>query len=127
MLTDTQLASAIRSLGATGEPFSSAALRAHLGMTTQDRRALTRFNDALRHYSKVNSHMLERVGKNRYRLLKCDPAVVDEEERPRLPRRVVIRITRTPVRVAAPAPPEPRFWWQSVFARFASQATQRTS
>jgi hypothetical protein len=111
MVTDKQLASAVRSIGRSGEPFSSAALRAHLGMTTDDRRALTRFNAALRDYCKLNGHALERVGKNRYRLLESEP---DVGERSPL-RRVVIRITRTPVALG----PEPRvFWLWALFAKF---------
>jgi hypothetical protein len=100
MVKDGQLASAIRSIGAGGEPFSSAALRGHLGITTDDRRTFASFNDALRIYCKNNSHSLERVGKNRYRLLDCEPEV---EARPRL-RHVVIRITRT----TSTPEPEPR-------------------
>jgi hypothetical protein len=110
MLTDKQLASAIRSIGRSGEPFSSAALRAHLGMTTDDRRTLTSFNAALRTYCKANDHALERVGKNRYRLLE---AVPDVDERTPL-RRVVIRITRSPSAVE----PEPRvFWLRALLAK----------
>jgi hypothetical protein len=110
MVTDKQLASAIRSIGGSGEPFSSAALRAHLGMTTEDRRTLTRFNAVLRAYCKVNGHTLERIGKNRYRLLESESDV--GECRPL--RRVVIRITRTPLAVET----EPRvFWLWAVFAK----------
>jgi hypothetical protein len=103
MVSDKQLASAIRTIGSSGEPFSSAALRTHLGMTTEDRRTLTRFNAALRDYCKLHDHTLERVGKNRYRLLEV---VSQVDERPPL-RRVVIRITRTSPAVE----PEPRVFW----------------
>jgi hypothetical protein len=72
-------------------------------MTTDDRRTLTRFNAALRTYSRSNAQTLERVGKNRYRLLESEPEV---DERTPL-RRVVIRITRTPLAVE----PEPRVFW----------------
>ena len=102
MVTDEQLTSAIRSIGGSGEPFSSAALRAFLGISTEDRRALTRFNAALLAYSK-RSDSLERIGKNRYRLLESEPIL----EQPRALRRVVIRITRTPEVVE----PEPRVFW----------------
>lgn len=109
MVTDKQLASAIRSVGSSGEPFSSAALRAHLGITTDDRRTLTSFNDALRAYSKAHRHTLERIGKNRYRLLECEPVIEcePEAEAPRTLRRVVIRITREPAFVE----PEPQVFW----------------
>lgn len=110
MVSNEQLAGAIRSIGRSGEPFSSAALRAHLGMTTDDRRTLTRFNAALRTYSRINADTLERVGKNRYRLLESEP---EDDLRPPL-RRVVIRITRTPIDVE----PEPRvFWLWALIAR----------
>lgn len=106
MVSDEQLASAIRSIGRSGEPFSSATLRAHLGMTTDDRRTFASFNDALRNYSKVNDHLLERVGKNRYRLLDPDPAPEPEiDERPL--RQIVIRISYA----AAEEEPEPQVFW----------------
>ena len=111
MVTDTELASAIRSIGATGEPFSSAMLRAHLGITTDDRRVLTHFNAVLRSYCSENGASLERLGKNRYRLVECevDDVVPEEDdleiEGPPRVRQIVIRITRVP------AEPEPRESW----------------
>lgn len=109
MVTDTELASAIRSVGATGEPFSGAMLRAHLGIATEDPRVLTHFNAVLRSYCSENADSLERVGKNRYRLRDCaaeegdaDASAPEVDERPRV-RRIVIRITRVP---AEPEPPE---------------------
>ena len=103
MVNAEQLASAIRSIGGSGVPFSSAELRAHLGMTTEDRRTLTRFNAAVRSYCRDNEDMLERIGKNRYRLLEPLPELA--ERRPL--RHVVIRITRT----SAEAEPEPDVFW----------------
>lgn len=125
MVTDSELARAIRAIGADGEPFSGAALRAHLGITTEDRRTLTHFNAVLRAYCKAHESSLEQVGKNRYRLLdaaldrdpECEP---EASEAPRL-RRIVIRITRTP----AEAEPEPRGWLSAFFARLGLSSSER--
>jgi hypothetical protein len=91
MFTHTELADAVRVVGRGGEPFTSAAVRAHLGMTTEERRALTRFNDALRAYCKVRGDCLVQLGKNRYCLLDSEEP---QDEQPRRPLHVTIRITR---------------------------------
>jgi hypothetical protein len=80
-------------------------------MRTEERRSLTRFNDALRAYCKAQGNRLVQLGKNRYCLLERDERDEPEpiDERPRLPLRVTIRITRLPA-VVAPESPVSRFW-----------------
>jgi hypothetical protein len=107
--THTQLADAVRAVGRSGEPFTSAAVRAQLGMKTEERRSLTRFNDALRAYCKSQAHRLVQLGKNRYCFLESEERAEPVDERPRLPLRVTIRITRLPA-VVAPQSPVSWFW-----------------
>jgi hypothetical protein len=75
-------------------------------MKTEERRTLTRFNDALRAYCKAQGDRLVQLGKNRYCLLERDERDELEpiDERPRLPLRVTIRITRLPALVAPESP-----------------------
>jgi hypothetical protein len=79
-------------------------------MRTDERRALTRFNDTLRAYCRLRGDCLVQLGKNRYCLLESGVSHEREErvepidERPRLPLRVTIRITRLPPVVAQESP-----------------------
>lgn len=128
MVTDSELARAIRSIGADGEPFSSAVLRAHLGITTDDRRTHTHFNSVLRAYCKTHGNTLEQVGKNRYRLVDSDlddePDFDAEPDEPRRLRRIVIRITRTP---AEPEPDRHVSWWSALVTRLGLASSERTA
>jgi hypothetical protein len=117
--THSQLEAAVRAVGRSGEPFTSAALRAHLGMKTEERRALTRFNDALRTYCKTQGDRLVQLGKNRYCLLESGERDEAVEERPRLPLRVTVRITRMPM---AAAPKSPAFAFGAWVARWLRSA-----
>jgi hypothetical protein len=74
MFTHEQLSDAVRQVGSSGKPFSSAAVRGCLGMTTQDRRTLTRFNNEFRAYQKASEGTLEMVSNNRYRLVAVETA-----------------------------------------------------
>jgi hypothetical protein len=115
--TPNELTDAIRAVGRTGEPFTSAAVRAQLGINTEERRALTRFNSELRAYCKLRPDLMVQLGKNRYCLLEAEEAE-PEQDRPRLPRRVTIRITLKPVRTPAPEPVRPRIWsWFAALLR----------
>jgi hypothetical protein len=114
MFTHTELGDAVRAVGRGGEPFTSAAVRAHLGMTTEERRALTRFNDALRAYCKLRSDCLVQLGKNRYCLLESDEPEA-EDDRPRRPLHLTIRITRP---LTAEEPKPALSWLWALVARF---------
>jgi hypothetical protein len=72
--THEQFAMAVQQVGSHGRPFSSAAVRACLGMTADDKRALTRFNHELCAYHKATGGRVERLAKNRYRLCSVEPA-----------------------------------------------------
>lgn len=72
--THEQFAMAVEQVGRHGQPFSSAAVRACLGMTANDKRTLTRFNYELHAYHKSSGGRVERLAKNRYRLRSSERA-----------------------------------------------------
>lgn len=72
--THEQFAMAVERVGSHGRPFSSAAVRACLGMTADDKRTLTRFNHELHAYHRSSGGRVERLAKNRYRLRSIEPA-----------------------------------------------------
>jgi hypothetical protein len=78
MFTHEQLSAAIQEAGRDGKPFTSAAVRGILGMTTQDRQKQTRFNNEFRAYQKAHGEELEKLGNNRYRVLTVTAAAAAE-------------------------------------------------
>jgi hypothetical protein len=72
MFTHEELSDAVRVAGRDGQPFSSAAVRGCLGLTTHDRSQLTRFQNRFRAFQKAAPEQIEKLGSNSYRLKQID-------------------------------------------------------
>jgi hypothetical protein len=102
MFTHEQLIAAIRAVGRDGKPFSSAAVRGNLGMTTQDRRAQTRFNNEFRAFQKAMGSELEKLANNRYRFNPAAPVSDVAEAAPAAVTMMVAPAALAPAPVVTP-------------------------
>jgi hypothetical protein len=74
--THEELLDAVRKAGEDGQAFSCAAVREQLGMSTRDRRELSKFHRRFRAFQDAAPEAIEKVGNNAYRL-KPSPAVLE--------------------------------------------------
>ena len=81
MFTHEQLLKAVRKAGRDGQPFTCAAVRECLGVSTRDKKQLSRFHTEFRNLLRVAPEVFEKVGKNSYQLVAA-PAVAAAEPVP---------------------------------------------
>ncbi|HKP62320.1 MAG TPA: hypothetical protein VJV78_36555 [Polyangiales bacterium] len=102
--THEQLLKAVRKAGRNGEPFTCAAVRDCLGLSTRDRKQLNRFYSDFRALQKAAPEVFEKVGKNAYQLKveKSEPEISELPEPVETERMVCIEIEIEPEPAAEP-------------------------
>lgn len=68
MFTHEQLLKAVKKAGRNGQPFTCAAVRESLGLSTRDKKQLSRFHTEFRALLRSAPEVFEKVGKNAYQL-----------------------------------------------------------
>src|SRR5262245_53446881 len=104
MFTHEQLLKAVRKAGRNGEPFTCAAVRDCLGLSTRDRKQLNRFYSDFRALQKAAPEVFEKVGKNAYQLrVEASEPVISELPEPiETERMVCVEIEIEPEPAAEP-------------------------